>query len=169
VDRLLSAALAPWRKPNAVHDPAKVVCDLAVTLGLGGDCLADIALVRAEPDVYGPVASDPTVSRTIDTLAMDAPRVLAAIDAARASARARAWRLAGHTAPDHQASAERAAQPGIAQRPVTAPTTIRTPGPNRRPPERPRATCHTPQQNRRSRPDHNAGTIVVSRHTKDPG
>ena len=62
----LSAALGRWRKPTAVHDPAKVVLDLALTLALGGDCLADIALLRAEPGVYGRVASDPTVSRTID-------------------------------------------------------------------------------------------------------
>jgi len=53
------------------------------------------------------VASDPTVSRTIDTLARDADRVLAAIDAARAAARARAWRLAGRDAPDYGADAER--------------------------------------------------------------
>jgi hypothetical protein len=44
-----------------VHDPAKVVLELAVALGLGGDCLADIALLRAEPGVFGLVASDPTV------------------------------------------------------------------------------------------------------------
>jgi hypothetical protein len=25
----LSAALAPWRKPSAVHDPAKVIIDMA--------------------------------------------------------------------------------------------------------------------------------------------
>lgn len=37
----LSAALGRWRKPTAVHDPAKVVLDLALTLALGGDCLAD--------------------------------------------------------------------------------------------------------------------------------
>ena len=59
----LSAALGRWRKPTAVHDPAKIVLDLALTLALGGDCLADIALLRAEPGVYGRVASDPTVSR----------------------------------------------------------------------------------------------------------
>ena len=106
LDRLLSAALAPWRKRNAVHDPAKVVLDLAVTLGLGGDCLADIGLLRAEPGVYGRVASDPTVSRTIDALAADAPRVLAPIDAARAKARTHAWRLADGHAPDHDRSAE---------------------------------------------------------------
>jgi hypothetical protein len=47
----LSKALSPWRKPLAVHDPAKVVCDLAVTLASGGDCLADIAVLRSEPDV----------------------------------------------------------------------------------------------------------------------
>ena len=37
IDRSLSRALVPWRKPLAVHDPAKVVLDLAVTLTLGGD------------------------------------------------------------------------------------------------------------------------------------
>jgi hypothetical protein len=100
LDRKLFAALGPWRLPNAVHDPAKVVLDLAVTLALGGDCLADIAVVRAEPGVYGPVASDPTVSRAIDRLAADAPRALAAISTARAAARARAWELAGERAPD---------------------------------------------------------------------
>jgi hypothetical protein len=40
LDEVLSRALAPCRKPLAVHDPAKVVLDLAVTLALGGDCLA---------------------------------------------------------------------------------------------------------------------------------
>lgn len=35
LDRLLSAALSGWRKPTAIHDPAKVLLDLAVTLGLG--------------------------------------------------------------------------------------------------------------------------------------
>ena len=44
--RELSDALAPWRKPLAIHDPAKVLTDLAVTLALGGDCMADIALLR---------------------------------------------------------------------------------------------------------------------------
>jgi hypothetical protein len=83
LDRALSAALAPWRRPLAVHNPAKIVLDLAVTLALGGDCLADIALLRAEPGVYGLVASDPTVSRTIERLAQDAPRALAVIHAAR--------------------------------------------------------------------------------------
>ena len=101
----LSQALAPWRKPFAVHDPAKVVTDLALTLALGGDCLADIALLRAEPGVYGSVASDATVSRTVAALAADAPAALKAINTARAAARARAWALAGDHAPGHGADA----------------------------------------------------------------
>nr|MDQ3825000.1 transposase [Actinomycetota bacterium] len=59
----LSARCRPWRRPLAVHDPGKVVLDLALMLALGGDCLADIALLRAEPGLFGRVASDPTVSR----------------------------------------------------------------------------------------------------------
>jgi Transposase DDE domain group 1 len=100
----LSGALSRWRKPLAVHDPGKIVCDLALSLALGGDCLADAAVLRAEPAVFGRVASDPTISRLVSALAGDAPRVLAAIDAARAEARARVWRLAGDRAPDHGVS-----------------------------------------------------------------
>jgi hypothetical protein len=99
LDQALSLALSPWRKPMAIHDPGKVLLDLAVALGLGGDALADIALLRGEPAVFGLVASDPTVSRTIDALAKDAPAALAAIHAARAAARARVWALAGDDAP----------------------------------------------------------------------
>jgi hypothetical protein len=62
-------------------------------------------VLRAEPGVYGLVASDPTVSRTVDRLAEDAPRALAAISSARAAARATAWRLAGQHAPDHAVDA----------------------------------------------------------------
>jgi len=105
VDVGLSAGLARWRKPLAVHDPGKVVLDLALSLALGGDCLADVAVLRAEPGVYGLVASDPTVSRTVAALAADASAALAAIDTARAAARARVWALAGKDAPDHATDA----------------------------------------------------------------
>jgi hypothetical protein len=101
LDAALSAALAPWRRPCARHDPGKVVLDLAISLAMGGDCLADIAQLRAHPELFGPVASDPTVSRCIDTLATDSAAALTAINAARASGRARAWTLAGERAPDH--------------------------------------------------------------------
>jgi len=101
----LSGELARWRKPFAVHDPAKVLLDLALTLALGGDTCSDLAVVRAEPAVFGPVASDPTASRTIARLAADVDKVLPAIDRARAAARARVWAAAGPHAPDHDVDA----------------------------------------------------------------
>jgi hypothetical protein len=95
VDRLLCKRLVPWRLPLAIHDPGKIVLDLAVALALGGDCAADIAVVRAQPGVFGLVASDPTVSRLIDRLTEDVDHAVAAIRAARADARARVWQVAG--------------------------------------------------------------------------
>jgi hypothetical protein len=97
--RGLSAALEPWRAPRAVHDPGKIVADLAAALALGGDCLADIAVLREQPALAGPVASDPVVSRLVTMLAAGGPAALAAIRAARSAARERAWALAGGAAP----------------------------------------------------------------------
>ncbi|KUN50683.1 hypothetical protein AQJ46_51210, partial [Streptomyces canus] len=39
LDAAMSAALEPWRKPRAVHDPGKILLDVALALALGGDCL----------------------------------------------------------------------------------------------------------------------------------
>ena len=106
LDAAMSAGLARWRKPLVSHDPGKVLLDLALSLALGGDCLADVGVLRSEPGVFGRVASDPTVSRLITTLAADVDRVLAAIDTARAAARTEVWRLAGGRAPDHDTDAD---------------------------------------------------------------
>lgn len=99
LDRALSDALASFRKPMSRHDPAKVILDAAVSLALGGDALSDIDTLRAEPGIYGPVASDPTISRTITALAADVTRAEAAVATARRAARETAWRAAGDHAP----------------------------------------------------------------------
>ncbi|MFE9890739.1 IS1380 family transposase [Streptomyces scopuliridis] len=100
LDTSISTALAPWRKPRAVHDPGKILLDVALAVALGGDCLADVGMLRAEPAVFGPVASDPTVSRLIDSLAAAGPKALAAIRSARAKVRDHVWKLAGTSSPD---------------------------------------------------------------------
>ena len=87
----LSHALSPWRPARSVHDPGKTVLNLAVTIALGGDCLADAAVIRAQPELFGAVASDPTISRLIDTLGEDSAAVITAIRGARAAARATVW------------------------------------------------------------------------------
>jgi hypothetical protein len=99
LDHGLDVALERWRPARAVHSPGKIISDLAVAVALGGDCLADVAILRAQPELAGPVASDPVVSRLVTRLAADAPRALKAIRAARATARDRAWDLAGGAAP----------------------------------------------------------------------
>ncbi|MBO0879851.1 MAG: transposase [Mycobacterium sp.] len=102
----LSEALAPWRKPMSTHNPGKIVLDLAIAVAAGGDCASDVSLLRTEPGMFGPVASDPTVSRLVATLAADAPKVLSAITSARSTARARVWKRAGTSAPDHGIDSE---------------------------------------------------------------
>jgi hypothetical protein len=92
--RGLSQALDRWRAPRAVHDPGKIVADLAAAVALGGDCLADIAVLREQSDLAGPVASDPVVSRLVAVLAGDLPRALKAIRSAHAAARERARAIA---------------------------------------------------------------------------
>ena len=87
----LSDGLSPWRPVRSVHDPGKVVLDLAITIALGDDCLADAAVLRAQPELFGTVASEPTISRLIDTLGDDPSAVIAAIRGARAAARAVVW------------------------------------------------------------------------------
>lgn len=99
LDRGLSRALEPWRRSRAVHDPGKIVTDLAVAVALGGDCLADVAVLRDSPEVFGPVASDPTVSRLVTALAQAGPKALRTIRTARAAAREHVWMLAGERAP----------------------------------------------------------------------
>ncbi|WP_406739693.1 IS1380 family transposase [Streptomyces atratus] len=100
LDTAISAALAPWRKARTVHDPGKILLDVALAVALGGDCLADVGMLRAEPALFGPVASDPTVSRLIDALAAVGPKALTAIRSARAEVRERVWKLAGASSPD---------------------------------------------------------------------
>jgi len=56
-------------------------------------------VLREQPALAGPVASDPVVSRLVRSLAADLPRALEAIRAARAAARERAWALAGDATP----------------------------------------------------------------------
>ena len=65
----LSQVLSAWRRPGSVHDPGKIILDLAVCVALGGRCLSDLSLLRCEKEVFGPVASDPTVSRLAGALA----------------------------------------------------------------------------------------------------
>ena len=64
-------------------------------LASGGDCPADVVMLRACPHLFGMVASDPTMSRIVDALARDPGIAIAGIVAARTQARAAAGLLPG--------------------------------------------------------------------------
>ena len=84
----LSAGMAPTRRRRWAHDPGRVVRDLIVSIADGGDCLADLAVLREQPDLFGEVASSPTAWRVIAAITPDR---LGVLREARRQARERAW------------------------------------------------------------------------------
>ena len=95
-DRVGLTGALGWRVPGRRrrHLDAAVLRDLAVMLADGGDCLSDLAVLRDQPELFGPVASTPTAWRVLERLAQD-PDGLARLRAARAHARGRAWVAGG--------------------------------------------------------------------------
>jgi hypothetical protein len=49
----LSARLGRWRLPLAVHDPGKIVLDLAVAVALGGDAACESRCCAPSPGCSG--------------------------------------------------------------------------------------------------------------------
>ena len=73
------------------HDPGVVLTHLAVAIADGADCLADMASLREQAELFGPVASIATAWRAVEaTTAFE----LRAIPEAIAAARAKVWAAA---------------------------------------------------------------------------
>jgi DDE family transposase len=99
-DRLGLTAALGWRTGQGQtrrhrHQAGRVLRDLAVLLADGGDCLSDLAVLRDQPELFGPVASTATAWRVVERAASD-ELGLAGLRAARAQARARAWQTGAH-------------------------------------------------------------------------
>jgi Transposase DDE domain group 1 len=84
----LCDALASTRERQGGHEPGRVLCDLAVMLADGGRCVSDLAALAGQESLFGEVASVSTARRVVQSIGKSE---LAAIRAARACARARAW------------------------------------------------------------------------------
>jgi hypothetical protein len=82
----LSSAMASV--PQRSHDPGRTLAQMILALADGATCLSDLAAVRAQRSMFGPVASEATVWRTFDHIGSVE---LGGIAAARAAARERAW------------------------------------------------------------------------------
>ncbi|MFF3691379.1 IS1380 family transposase [Streptomyces sp. NPDC002187] len=89
-----SIALRRLRPRGSGHDPGRIATDLAVVIADGGETITDLAVLRDQSEVFGPVASTPTAWRLLADID---EAVLAALRAARAAAREVSWLQAAET------------------------------------------------------------------------
>jgi hypothetical protein len=61
------------------HDRGRVFTQIAMTLAAGGRCLADLKVLRNQPDLFGTVASDPTAWRAVHQVDDDALAAMVAV------------------------------------------------------------------------------------------
>jgi len=73
-----------------VHDRGRVLADTAVMIADGGTVLSDLGTLRDQGELYGSVASDPTLWRALDEIGEDQR---ARIATARARTRRHVWKL----------------------------------------------------------------------------
>ena len=85
----LSKVLNP-KTALVLHDRGRVMADTAVMIADGGRVMTDLAVLRDQGELFGPVASDTTLWRTLDGID---DQQLARISAARAKTRVHVWGL----------------------------------------------------------------------------
>jgi hypothetical protein len=75
LDLGLPQALERWQARRAVHDSVRSSRAWPSRWRWAETARADITVLRAQPELADPVASDPVVSRLVSSLAGDAPQV----------------------------------------------------------------------------------------------
>src|SRR5258707_6186119 len=87
--RGLSAALASARL--LIHDRGRVFADLACAIADGGEAISDFRVIGDQRELFGPVASVPTVWRVLSEIAAGGAKTAGRITAAVQAARRQAW------------------------------------------------------------------------------
>jgi hypothetical protein len=86
--RLSTALSRRWFSP--VHDRGQVWVDVATMLTAGGEAISDIDTLRHQAPLLGPIASAPTVWRSLNEAS---PAALARVEKVRARVRRDVWSL----------------------------------------------------------------------------
>src|SRR5665213_3169345 len=82
--RAMSAAMGDCGISWHTHDPGVVLTHLAISIADGADCLSDIAGLREQQELFGPVASIPTAWRALQaTSSLELREIRKAIAIAR--------------------------------------------------------------------------------------
>lgn len=74
---------------HPVHDRGRVLTDLAVCIADGGRTLSDIAALRDQAELFGPLPSDTTLWHALDEID---EKTRARIAGTRAAVRRRVWK-----------------------------------------------------------------------------
>lgn len=82
-EALADTYAGPW-----LHAPGRVLADLAVAIADGARAISDLAVLRDQPSLFGPVASTATAWRALDRVS---GARLADLRTGRGVARAAAW------------------------------------------------------------------------------
>jgi hypothetical protein len=85
----LSKALAADRP--VAHDRGRVLTDLACAIADGGEAISDFRVIGDQHELFGPVASVPTVWRALSEIAAGGGKTANRVTAAVNAARRRAW------------------------------------------------------------------------------
>jgi hypothetical protein len=88
VDAWDEVLLDTYKSAPTTHMPGQVLADLAVAVADGAKSISDLAVLRDQRDLCGPVASPGTAWRALDRVSAGH---LVGVRAGRAAARAAAW------------------------------------------------------------------------------
>ncbi|GAA1874764.1 hypothetical protein GCM10009715_21930 [Paeniglutamicibacter psychrophenolicus] len=90
---------------TAVHRPGKILGSLALMLAAGGEQLSDVDQLREAPALFGPVASEATISRFMARI-KDQPEAFAyGFATMQRTLRSKIWEAAGKRNPARRATA----------------------------------------------------------------
>lgn len=84
----LAVALAGLRQRRALHDPGRVMVDMAVAVADGTTTISDVAVLGDQAELFGPVASGSTCWRLLAHLDI---ALLGTLARTRAAAREVVW------------------------------------------------------------------------------
>ena len=91
--------LGQFAPAGASHRPGPLVGSLAVMLAAGGEHVSDLDMLRSSPGVFGPVASNATMSRFFDRTGQNPAGFAHGFETLTRALRSRVWESAGERNP----------------------------------------------------------------------